>query len=139
MSKPNLTKLCIELSKQLFIKYSNGCFLVKEEHDLNEIKNISGKADVFTEGLKIFLTLPMFTMINVSFKTKQNLELIVLAVYEATKILKIYFDGFEFTIDYVQALKKLLKDLKLETTLSPYVLETFAEILLERFLDLNEN
>ena len=139
MLKLNLTKLCIELSKQLFIKYSNGGFLVKEEHDLKEIKNISGKADIFTEGLKIFLTLPMFTMINVSFKTKQNLEFIVLAVYEATKILKIYFQGFEFTIDHVQALKKLLKDLKLETALSPYVLETFTEILLERLLDVNEN
>ena len=139
MVKSNLTKLCIELSKQLFIKYSNGCFLVKEEYDLKEIKSISGNASIFTEGSKIFLTLPMFTMINVSFKTKQRLELIVLAVYGAIKILKIYFEGFEFTIDHVQVLKKLLKDLKLETTLSPYVLETFTEILLERLLDLNEN
>lgn len=139
MSKPNLTKLCIELSKQLFIKYSNGCFLVKEEHNLKEIKNISGQASIFTEGSKIFLTLPMFTMINVSFKTKQNLEFIVLAIYEAIKILKIHFEGFEFTVDHVQVLKKLLNDLKLETTLSPYVLETFTEILLERLLDLNEN
>ena len=139
MLKPNLTKLCIELSKQLFIKYSNGCFLVKEEHDLKEIKTISGNASIFTEGSKIFLTLPMFTMINVSFKTKQKLEFIVLAVYEATKILKIYFEGFEFTIGYTQIIKKLLKDLKLETTLSPYVLETFTEILLKRLLDLNEN
>ena len=139
MSKPNLTKLCIELSKQLFIKYSNGCFLVKEEHDLKEIKNISGQASIFTEGSKIFLTLPMFTMINVSFKTKQSLEFIVLAIYEAIKSLKIYFQDFDFIIDYTQIVKKLLKDLKLETTLSPYVLETFTEILLKRLLDLNEN
>lgn len=139
MLKPNLTKLELELSKQLFIKYSNGCFLVNEEHDLKEIKSISGNASIFTEGSKIFLTPPMFTMINVSFKTKQRLEFIVLAVYEATKILKIYFDDFEFTLDHVQIVKKLLKDLKLETTFSPYVLETFTEILLERLLDLNEN
>ena len=139
MLKPNLTKLCIELSKQLFIKYSNGCFLVKEEHDLKEIKTISGNASIFTEGSKIFLTLPMFTMINVSFKTKQKLEFIVLAIYEALKILKIYFQDFDFIIDYTQIVKKLLKDLKLETTLSPYVLETFTEILLERLLGLNEN
>lgn len=138
MIKPNLTKLCIELSKQLFIKYSNGHFLVKEEHDLKKIKNISGQASVFTEGLKIFLTLPMFTMINVSFKTKQRLEFVVLAIYEALKILKTYFQGFDFIIDYTQVIKKLLKDLKLETTLSPYVLETFTEILLKRLLDLNE-
>lgn len=139
MVKSNLTKLCTELSKQLFIKYSNRCFLVKEEHDLKEIKSISGNASIFTEGSKTFLTPPMFTMINVSFKTKQRLEFIVLAVYEATKILKIYFDDFEFTLDHVQIVKKLLKDLKLETTLSPYVLETFTEILLKRLLDLNEN
>lgn len=139
MLKPNLTKLGLELSKQLFIKYSNGCFLVKEEHDLKEIKSISGNTSIFTEGSKTFLTAPMFTMINGSFKTKQRLEFIVLAVYEATKILKIYFDDFEFTLDHVQIVKKLLKDLKLETTLSPYVLETFTEILLERLLDLNEN
>lgn len=139
MLKLNLTKLGLELSKQLFVKYSNGNFLVKEEHDLKEIKSISGNASVFIEGSKTFLTTPMFTMINGSFKTKQNLEFIVLAIYEALQILKIYFQNFECTIDYVQILKKLLKDLKLETTLSPYVLETFTEILLKRLLDLNEN
>ena len=80
----------------------------------------------------------MFIMINVSFKTKQCLEFIVLAIYEALKILKIYFQSFDFIIGYVQNIKKLLKDLKLETTLSPYVLETFTEILLKRLLDLNE-